>query len=175
MRALNGNVWPLGGLAITADDRHFALFLAVFLFIFLGSTLVTLILPEIYTAKALSYLQSRVNPETAQSVMRDELPKNGLVCFFDILGFHDIAAVESDEAIARVGRLVGANLVAIPHIQRSIVEQFGGPPLLKAIGACAFADSILLWCGHPPSYRLPTVPRNQVVLLRSRQGKGRYG
>jgi hypothetical protein len=77
--------------------------------------------------------------------------KHGLVGFFDILGFKNVAEAESDEDMVRIAELVSQNLVKVREIQKEIVREIMGPGSIDIVGSCAFADSILLWCEIPPA------------------------
>jgi hypothetical protein len=74
--------------------------------------------------------------------------RNGVVAFFDILGFKHVADVETDEAIAGVGRLVEDKIV---HIRERLAHEIPSEAALfkSSVHSCIFSDSILLWCEIP--------------------------
>jgi hypothetical protein len=78
--------------------------------------------------------------------------KTGLVGFFDILGFSQIAAVEDQDEFGRIAELVRTNLVELPKIQKEIDLRLRGPGSYPITHGCAFADSILLWCELPKDF-----------------------
>ncbi|MDB6027889.1 MAG: hypothetical protein JWM68_4112 [Verrucomicrobiales bacterium] len=80
--------------------------------------------------------------------------KTGLVGFFDILGFSQIAAVEDQNEFGRIAELVKTNLVELPQIQKEIDLRLRGPGSYPITNGCAFADSILLWCELPKDFEV---------------------
>lgn len=72
-----------------------------------------------------------------------------IVGFFDILGFSQLADVDTDDELARAARLIKQQLVQIP--QDAAKELDVWPPLFnKQLKWCIFSDTILLWYEIPP-------------------------
>lgn len=73
-----------------------------------------------------------------------------IVGFFDILGFSQLADVDTDDKLARAARLIKQQLVEIP--QDAAKELDVWPPLFnKQLNWCIFSDTILLWYDIPPN------------------------
>jgi hypothetical protein len=89
----------------------------------------------------------RIIPEEPIIVQEDYF-KDGIVGFFDILGFKHVADVQTEEAIAGVARLVEDKIV---HIRERLANEIPSEAALfkSSVHSCIFADSILLWCEVP--------------------------
>ena len=81
-------------------------------------------------------------------ILQDDHFKEGIVGFFDILGFKHVADVETDEALAGVARLVEDKIL---RIRDRLAQEIPSEAALfnSSVHSCIFSDTILLWCEIP--------------------------
>jgi hypothetical protein len=93
------------------------------------------------------------NAHTGGDSVKEPLPGNpdgiqqGLVAYFDVLGF---SAIASDEDIRKSANLIMEELSSIPsEIEKEKEQKFGASRPRTLTQSLIFADSILLWHNIP--------------------------